>query len=231
MYRKLFFFILLVVAFAAVYAEGSDALVVQTMLEKCGLTGITVDDVAEMEEGRVVKLNVSNRDVSKEGATSIPEEIGQLTALRELVCTDNSIELLPPQIGQCVNLQKIDMSSNRLAALPPEIGKLKNLVSLDVKHNSLETLPPELGNCVNLEYLWLWGNKLTDITPVVKLKKLRELYLKDNRLTTLPAGIVTMKFNYIDLLGNKLCNLKGRLDAWAKTVDKKYRSTQKCLME
>ena len=228
MCRKSLFFILLLPSFALVNAEGLDALVVRNMLVKCGVEGLTVDDVAEMANGRVVSLDLSNRDVSKDGITSIPEEIGHLTALRELVCSGNSIEGIPSTIGNCVDLRKINLASNRIAIIPPEIGRLRNLESLDLRHNSLAVLPPELVQCSNLEYLWLWGNKLTSIEPVAHLRKLKELYLKDNRISTLPVGIITMKFNYVDLLGNKLCNLTGRLDAWARSVDDKYLSTQNC---
>jgi Leucine-rich repeat (LRR) protein len=228
MSRNLFFFMLVLGGSAMVTAEQSDAFILQTMLEKCGLGGVSVEQVAEMENDRVVKLNIANRDVANDGITLIPGEIGKLTELREFVCTDNSIEVIPPEIGNCSNLKKIDFGSNRIAVLPPEIGKLTKLERLDLRHNSLETLPPELASCRNIRYLWLWGNKLTDITPVVRLTNLKELYLKDNRLITLPPAIMNIKFDYIDFLGNRLCHMPSRLDNWAKKIDNKYRSTQKC---
>ncbi|MBN1577874.1 MAG: leucine-rich repeat domain-containing protein [Chitinispirillaceae bacterium] len=229
MYRKRFFLISFLVISAKLFAEQSDAPIVQSILEKCGLSGVTANDVAVMENGRVVTLNLTNKEVGKEGITVLPPEIGQLTALRELICIENSIETIPPEIGNCVNLKNLDLASNRIAAIPPEIGKLKNLTSLDLRHNSIEKMSPALGKCSNLEFLWLWGNKLTELDPAItQLKKLKELYLNDNRLTTLPAGIVGMKFKYIDLTGNKLCSMSTKLDAWAKKIDKEYRSMQKC---
>ncbi|MBN1761264.1 MAG: leucine-rich repeat domain-containing protein [Chitinispirillaceae bacterium] len=229
MRRNTFFFIMALLTGSAIAVSGqSDALIVQRILERCGMRDISVEEVTEMEDGRVVKLDLSNNDVAKDGITLIPDEIGKLTALREFVCTDNSIEEVPSEIGRCVNLRKLDLGSNRIGLLPNEIGQLRQLEKLDLRHNRLTALPPELANCKNIEYLWLWGNKLTDIKPVAHLTNLQELYLKDNRLTMLPPSIMRIKFRYIDFLGNRLCNLPSRVDNWVKTIDNRYRATQRC---
>ena len=78
---------------------GDDIKVVRTILDKCGLKDVSVTDVAKIEEGRVVSLNLNNKDVSKDGFSTLPPEIGQLTALRLLSCKDNTITSLPPEIG------------------------------------------------------------------------------------------------------------------------------------
>ncbi len=230
MYRKLFFLISFLVISANVFAEESDATVVQSILDKCGLSGVTAGDVAVLEDGRVVTLNLTNKDVSKDGISLIPPEIGRLTMLRELTCNNNSIEAIPSEIGNCFNLRKLVLASNRIVAIPPEIGKLKNLTVLDLRHNSIEKVAPEIGKCSNIEFLWLWGNKLTELDPAItQLRKLQELYLNDNRLTTLPVGIIGMRIRYVDISGNKLCNMSSLLDTWAKKIDKDYRSMQKCM--
>ena len=213
----------------AVSTYGNDVDVVQTILEKCGMSETPIADVAVVENGQVVSLNLNNKDISQDGIAELPPDIGKLAALRELSCTENSIESLPAEIGNCTSLQKINVGSNRIVGIPPEIGNLKKLTHLDVRHNAITKIPPEIKGCTSLTHLWLWGNKLTELDPAVtQLKKLKELYLKDNRLTTLPAGITKMKFDYVDFLGNKLCKLPPKLDAWAKKIDKKYKSTQRC---
>lgn len=230
MCRGLLFVMSVLLASTGVTAEESDAQVVQLLLDKCKLTNVSTSDVAVLEEGRVVSLNFTNKNVSSDGITEIPAEIGKLTALQELHCSDNSITVIPPEIGNLVNLQKLDLSSNKIALFPAEIGNLVNLVDLDVRHNNIEMLPPEIAQLQALQILRLWGNKLTTLDAgITKLKELKELYLKDNRLTTLPMGITTMKFTYIDFIGNKMCNLNKRLDAWARKIDKKYKQTQRCV--
>lgn len=222
-------FILLVISGFSLRGYAEDEQAVRDLLDECGMEGVTVADVAVMENGQVVKLDISNPDIAQDGITMLPAAVGRLTGMKELICRNNSISELPPEIGDCVSLETLDCASNRIVAVPPEIGNLRNLKRLDLRHNSLSVIPPELGNCTQLEYLWLWGNKLTALDPAItRLRKLKELYLKDNRLTTLPVGIVGMRFTYIDLLGNRLCNLSTLLDRWAKKIDEEYKSTQKC---
>lgn len=215
------------------FTEGSasvnDAAVVQAILTKCGISGVQPGDITVVENGRVVSLDLKNRDISKDGLTTIPDEITQLTELRVLGLSGNVIDSIPRSIISLVNLAKLDLGSNRITDLPSFVGELKNLTHLDLRHNRISVIPPEIAQCVKLELLQLWGNKLTVLEDaIVKLPLLQELYLKDNRLATLPAGMAKIKYRYVDIIGNKLCNLDASLDAWAKKVDKRYKETQKC---
>ena len=229
MHRSMLFIITIIIMFAEVAAKLPDALIVQDLLDKCGNDELTVDEVAVFENDHVVKLDISNKEISKDGVLKIPEEIGELTELEIFVCCFNSVREIPPEIGNCTKLRLLNLASNRIVAIPPEIGRLKNLQKLDLRHNSIEVLPPEIGDCLNLEYLWLWGNKLTRISPTItRLRRLKELYLNDNRLTTLPIEIIGMRFDYIDLIGNRLCNLSTILDVWVKEKDVNYKSSQMC---
>lgn len=206
-----------------------DFAAVRKIIDACGLTGTSTQDITETENGRVIALNLKNNDISKDGISFIPSEIGQLTELKVLDCSGNIIDSIPSAIGSLTILQKLDLQSNRIVAIPPEIGKCVNLTSIDLRHNRIVRIPPEIGNCKKLTTLQLWGNKLTSLEEaVIALPVLNELYLKDNRLTTLPASIVKKKYGYFDVIGNKLCDLDPKLDAWMKKVDKRYRETQKC---
>lgn len=214
---------------STVVADGSDEFIVRTILERCGLSGLSVTDVAEMEDGRVVTLNLKNREINKDGISFLPAEVGNLSALRVLVCSGNIIDSLPYEIGLLANLQKLDVSSNRIVVIPPAIGKIANLTHLDLRHNRIERLPPELAQCKKLVMLQLWGNKITELgDAITNMPVLEELYLNNNRLTSLPANIVNLKLRYIDFRGNRLCNLDATLAAWAKKKDPHFAETQKC---
>jgi Leucine-rich repeat (LRR) protein len=218
--------LIVIMSFAAF---SDDITIVQTIVEKCGMEGVGASDVVTEENGRVVTLDLKNREISQDGISFIPAEIGQLTALKVLIASGNIIDSIPSEIGQLTELTKLDLASNRIVAIPPTIGNCINLTHLDMRYNRLTVLPPEIGNCKKLFLLQLWGNKLTEVTDAItKLPVLEEIYLKDNRLTTLPVGITRMKINYIDIIGNKMCDLSPKLDAWFKKKDKRYRETQKC---
>jgi len=207
-----------------------DLAVVRDILAKAGITDRTAEDASVVEQGIVVSLDLSNRDVANDGISVLPAEIGKLTGLKILLCKNNVLATLPVELCRCVNLTKIDFSSNKITEIPLEFGQLDNLVDIDFRYNRLESLPYTIGNLKQLSVLRLWGNVLTSLPgQITLLPVLKELYLKDNRLPVLPHDIVKMKsLTYIDIEGNKLCNLSGPLDKWLKGKMKNYSQTQKC---
>ncbi len=52
------------------------------------------------------------------------------------------LTILPPDIGDLTALTTLDLGGNQLTALPPEIGDLTNLTYLDLRNNQLTALPP-----------------------------------------------------------------------------------------
>ncbi|MBN1577873.1 MAG: leucine-rich repeat domain-containing protein [Chitinispirillaceae bacterium] len=207
----------------------NDIIDVQNILDRCGMQGTAAQDIYVMENGRVVSLDLKNRDISKDGISFLPPEIGKLTALRVLNCSGNIIDSIPSEIGSLGNLQKLDMSSNRIVVVSPAIGNLSSLTHLDLRHNRIASLPPEIEQCKKLAVLQLWGNKLISLDDAVtRLPALEELYLNDNRLTSLPADIVKLKLRYIDFSGNRLCTLDATISAWAMKKDPHFNETQKC---
>ena len=56
----------------------------------------------ECKESGATELDLSNL-----GLTSLPPEIGQLTALTRLFAYENQLVTLPPEIGQLAELQEL----------------------------------------------------------------------------------------------------------------------------
>ncbi len=138
-------------------------------------------------------------DLAENQLTSLPTEIGQLTALRKLDLYGNQLACLPPEIGQLSTLKELKLEANQLTSLPPEIGQLSALMTLDLGGNQLETLPPEIGNLSALGHLNLTENLLTTLPPEIgMLSALRILQLQANSLTELPEELRNLAF--LDLL-------------------------------
>jgi len=71
-------------------------------------------------------------DLSNQGLTELPSEIGSLTRLESLDLSHdwrklgkfNKLVVLPPEIGCLARLRHLNLSFNQLKALPPEIGSV-----------------------------------------------------------------------------------------------------------
>jgi hypothetical protein len=211
-------------------ASANDIVIVQAILDQCGITDRKASDAAVYENGRAISLDLSNKDITKDGIKTLPADIGKLSGLQTLICKNNSLTSIPSDLFNCSQLKKIDFNSNSITELSLEIGRLSNLIDIDLRYNELESLPYTIGNLQSLRILRLWGNSLKAIgESITTLPALEELYLKDNRIESLPISIIKMKsLKYIDIEGNKLCDVAPQLDTWLKIKNKSYRQGQKC---
>ena len=148
-------------------------------------------------------------DLSQLGLTTLPPEIGQLTALTRLDLRNNRLTTLPPEIGHLSALTRLSLFNNELTTLPPEIGQLSALTELDLSSNRLTTLPPQIGQLSALTWLSLSNNRLTTLRPEIgQLSALTELDLSSNRLTTLsPQVSHLLALTRLDLSNNQLTML------------------------
>ncbi|MEI8407705.1 MULTISPECIES: leucine-rich repeat domain-containing protein [unclassified Kribbella] len=137
----------------------------------------------------------------------LPDEVGLLTALRVLDVSDNRLRSIPSTIRSCHELRRVDVSGNNLRDISPlaEVPGLlvldaannrltelatppgpPTLTSLDLSGNDLDALPAGFDQLRALRRLDLSGNYLTsEAVAVLRELPLEELYLDDNRLSTL----------------------------------------------
>lgn len=101
----------------------------------------------DLEDGRVVVLNLSHKKLSG----TLPTEIGNLTNLRLLNLAINKLSgTIPPEMGNSISLDSINLVLNNLTgAIPKELGDLTG------------NIPPELGKLINLKNLDFYFNHLT----------------------------------------------------------------------
>ncbi len=137
---------------------------------------------------------------------SLPNELFQLTNLRELTVSRLKLKQLNESIGTFTQLQYLNISQNKLTSLPPSIGNLTHLENLIINRNKIKTLPSTISNLHQLKYIDAWDNPLYTLPPSIRelensleLIDLRQIPLKESELlqmeTLLPK--TTIKYTYI----------------------------------
>lgn len=72
----------------------------------------------------------------------IPDEIGNLIYLTQLVVPHNGLIKLPDTLSNLQNLKVLDVSNNKIQEFPPSVRDLNNLIYVDVSNNSLIDISP-----------------------------------------------------------------------------------------
>lgn len=196
-----------------------------------------------------LKMKAANRNSIKEeiikdntltlstSLKSIPDEIGNLTKLKELYIDDSpnlkqlpktiwnlkslqiinikrtSITTLPSEFGDLFNLKTISLIANHIDNLPKEFANLNNLTTLTLALNKLENFPNEITELKSLKRLDISNNILHEIPiEIKKLSELVELYLDDNQIIKLPEEISELKhLKLLDVSNNMLRDLPEEL--------------------
>ena len=164
------------------------------------------------EDGRVVELEL----YIGSGAVSVPEEIVELSELRELYLGGHSFSgELPEGFGGLSKLEVLFLGGNDFTEIPSEVFELKNLRDFRASSNDIERIPAEIGRMVELKVLVLPDNRLRGSIPaeignLVNLERLDlstdSYYDGDNQLTgPIPPEIGNLaRLEYLNLSGNRL---------------------------
>jgi len=174
-------------------------------VDYCNWSGITC---SRTHPGRVRELNITGKGL----VGQISPSLGNLTLLKILDLSSNSLLGLLPNLSHLrrlqilrlghnnlqgfapdalknhSNLKVLNLGGNKLAgAIPPELGFFyNNLLVLNLQSNSFTgTTPPSLGNITQLSVLFLLDNQLEGSIPTElgQLSKLTNLALGENRLS------------------------------------------------
>jgi len=201
--------------------------IVMDILQQAGATGVTFEDVAKVENGRVVSINIPYgkivkfpnslaKIVSLRALTlrncqilEITDSISLLTTLDSLVLTENQLETLPHAFSKLKNLKTLSLSGNNFKKLPVEILEITNLEKLSIGNNLINTIPEDINRLKALKNLVLNGNNLRRLPKnIYTIEKLEYLNLRNNGLFKLDAEIKNLKFlEELDITGNKLTTL------------------------
>lgn len=151
---------------------------------------------------------------------ALPEEIGSLSKLEELIIDNGNGCVMnvsiPRSIGKLQNLRvlrlygAIDSDGKRkIKRLPDTIANLRQLEVLDLGRNGLNALPPQIAALSNLKILRLDYNSLRSVPAFVgNFKNLEELSLNANKnISALPRALSKRKGLSVSM-GNNALKLK-----------------------
>jgi Leucine-rich repeat (LRR) protein len=149
-----------------------------------------------------------------ENRDSLPEELFQLTELRELTVKGCKLCRLNQDIGKLTNLQYLNLDHNKLLRLPETIGNLTDLRTLVISRNILEELPESIGSLRQLATIDAWGNPLYVLPHSIgELRKtLRVLDLRQIPLTKWEYEAMEQLLPETDILFTDICECENRRD-------------------
>ncbi|ASK99351.1 type III secretion system effector XopAE [Xanthomonas citri] len=128
-------------------------------------------------------------------ATTLPDAIGRLDALKRLVLINTGLESLPDSLGQLHQLRHLQVSYAGLKKLPPSLTRLPRLNTLVLTGMPLEELPADLGRMQRLRRLILnYGHYEHLPASVTQLGQLTKLSISSSsHLRELPENIGIMQ--------------------------------------
>jgi len=207
MYRRgLFFILILSVFISTVFAQKT------TILYSTDDDGKVYTSIAEAlkSDKPVYRLKITklaNKD-------SLPEELFQLTELRELTVKGCKLCRLNQNIGKLTKLQYLNLDHNKLLRLPETIGFLTDLRTLVISRNILEELPESIGNLHQLTTIDAWGNPLYVLPNSISniSKTLKVLDLRQIPLTRWEYEAMEQLLPETDILFTDICECENRRD-------------------
>ena len=154
---------------------------------------------------KITKL--ANRD-------SLPEELFQLTELRELTVKGCKLCRLNQSIGKLTHLQYLNLDHNKILRLPETIGNLTDLRTLIISRNILEELPESIGNLHQLATIDAWGNPLYVLPHSINSisKTLQVLDLRQIPLTKWEYEAMEQLLPETDIKFTNICECENRRD-------------------
>ena len=145
---------------------------------------------------------------------SLPEELFQLTELRELTVKGCKLCRLNQSIGKLTHLQYLNLDHNKILRLPETIGNLTDLRTLVISRNILEELPESIGNLHQLALIDAWGNPLYVLPQSISniSKTLQVLDLRQIPLTKWEYEAMEQLLPNTDIKFTDICECENRRD-------------------
>lgn len=158
--------------------------------EKLDLQGRLMDQVQWLPDSIGKLNNLTEIILSENRIVTLPSSIEGFSKLKKLDIHANQLVNLPDSIGELSSLTDLDLHGNRLQTLPDSVGKLSLLVSLDLSSNQLSSLPESIGQLSNLKRLSIETNEIEELPYTIgQCASLTELRADYNHLKALPEAV------------------------------------------
>lgn len=145
---------------------------------------------------------------------SLPEEIFQLTELRELTVKGCKLNLLNQNISKLQHLRLLNLDRNRLLRLPNSIGELNELEMLIISRNMIEILPDSIAKLKSLHTIDAWDNPMYVLPESIThlQNTLKTLDLRQIPLTKWEYEAMEQLLPKTDILFTNICECENRRD-------------------
>ena len=165
----------------------------------------TVDDNISVDR---VTRNVPE---SSNEIENVSDKIAQNKNIKKVI--NFKLSTIPTEVFNMLALRELWLCGNHMGSVPSQIGELKQLKVLSLALNNLETIPPEICLIENLTCLYLQHNKLKNLPDIIyRLKNLTDFNLSANCFEVFPESICTLtSLLYLDLNNNSIGSLPSSL--------------------
>ncbi len=180
----------------------------------CTLNNNTFDQLAELKT-----LDELVIDAAHPPLEAVPESIGKLSWLKNLVIKSPRLASVPDSIGNLNKLRVLHIHAGEaLRELPNALGELNSLLELNVNHANLSKLPDTIGNLKHLQQMRVQNSSLGSLPESIGLcRNLRDLRVSRNALETIPESIARCDdLRYLCLDNNLLRFLPSSLAQMAR---------------
>ena len=162
---------------------------------------------------RLPKLQILN--LSHNNLTEISDNISNLTTLIELNLAHNKLSKLPKNIAKLNDLEILNVAHNIITKIDFNISNMSNLREFNIESNNLCEINYNLTHKTlflknnNLKSIDLSNTHISDIPEwVLEHTSIKELYLDDNKISTLSDNInVLQQLQKISISNNLLENI------------------------
>lgn len=152
--------------------------------------------ITDSIDSDLIELDLSHMELF-----SLPVEITMAQQIKYLNLSGNFLSYLPDFIGDLVNLEELIIRDNGIRELPKSLTKLKKLKGLYASYNLIKEFPKIINEIPSLIDIELNNNEIISIPSNLKLPNLKFLALEGNKIYHFPKNIIKEN-NILGLLLN-----------------------------